>query len=89
MRMIALSALAACAPVLAQPFVEFGLGSPTGGCIYQSRGPVCSEKPLGLASIGWDLPKGFSIRWDHWSSLSTAKDRGVDMISARWKLSFW
>lgn len=83
-----LMALVIAKPANAQPFVEFGVGAPTGGCI-RHHNDMCSEKPLGLAAIGWKLPGGFSVQWEHWSSLATAEDRGTEILSLKWRWQFW
>ena len=91
MKTLAALMMFAASSAVAQPFIELGLGAPTGGCIYRyyktsERDPVCSEKPLGLVAIGWKLPYGFAVQYEHWSSLATTKDRGVDIVSVRWRL---
>ena len=93
MKIAAIPMMMLCCSAAAQPFIEFGLGAPTGGCIYRyyktsESDPVCSEKPLGLAAVGWRLPYGFSVQLDHWSSLATTKDRGLEILSVRWRWEF-
>lgn len=87
-------------PVLAQPFIEFGIGAAHWSCMadgwhatYDPRRAKpfdvkvgCSPNPLGLASVGYQHGP-WSVRFDHWSSL-IEKDRGANIVSVRYRHDF-
>jgi hypothetical protein len=92
-----LVSLLTVASAQAQPFIELGAGGVTGGCIPASGKPnpdhrygreLCSPAPLGLASVGWQLPNGLSVQWEHWSSIATKHDRGLEIVSVRWRYTW-
>ncbi len=88
-------------PAAAQWFAELGVGHQISGCMEDGwRGKYdpkttprltvavnCSENPLGLASAGYQWRSGFSLRWDHWSSLVN-QDRGADIVSVRYRVEW-
>lgn len=86
---------------LAQPYIEIGIGYGLGGCVYnqpQNRlerrqseitfHPGCSRSPLGLFAVGYQFNDQWRIQWDHWSSLPDTKDRGMEIISIRYRYTF-
>lgn len=103
----ALAVMLAAQRANAQPFVELGVGTATGGCIADGWDRVktrhgwalqqqCSSGTLGLAALGYStrpltvLPGAprAEARWEHWSSLESASDRGVEILSARLRWEF-
>lgn len=103
MRAIAAALIAVAAPLChAQPFVEVGIGASVGGCIYRAGHttleplsakeyrvhPGCSRSPLGLLAIGYEFNDRWRIQWDHWSSIPDTRDRGMEILSIRYRYSF-
>lgn len=94
--------LAAPCVSFAQPYIELGVGAQVGGCIYNAREttgsyspirggsvtPGCSRSPLGLLAIGYQFNDQWRIQWDHWSSLPDTKDRGMEILSIRYRYTF-
>ena len=86
----------------AQPYIEVGVGAAIGGCVYHAAEtkhswidrtrlqthPGCSPNPLGLIAIGYQFNDQWRIQWDHWSSLPDTKDRGMEIISIRYRYTF-
>lgn len=89
-------------PAVSQPFVEIGVGHTLGGCIFDQHGakvdrmrgggysfePGCSGSPLGLFAIGYQFNDRWRIQLDHWSSLPDTNDRGVEIVSVRYRITF-
>lgn len=81
---------------LAQPFVEVGIGAQIGGCMYRWRveatpnaNPVtCSPSPLGVVALGWQITPTVRVQWEHWSALLDTRDRGVEMVTVRYRYNF-
>lgn len=93
---ILLSLILCASTAWAGPYVELGIGVKLGpntqdyGCIsdkdkYYKLG--CSDNPLGIAAIGYEY-KGFSLQAEHQSSLQE-KDRGLDVMSIRYRYRFY
>jgi hypothetical protein len=86
----------------AQPFIELGVGAVTGGCLYNAREtvgsyspirggsitPGCSRSPLGLIAVGYQFNDQWRIQWDHWSSIPDTRDRGMEILSIRYRFTF-
>lgn len=85
----------------AQPYIELGVGTTTGGCLYRAGHttlepvgrayrvhPGCSRSPLGLIAIGYEFNDRWRIQLDHWSSIPDTRDRGVEILSIRYRYSF-
>lgn len=85
----------------AQPFIEVGVGAAIGGCITDQRAtrwervsygyiqrPGCSRSPLGLIAVGYEFNDRWRIQWDHWSSIPDTRDRGMEILSIRYRYTF-
>lgn len=88
----------------AQPFVEVGIGAAVGGCVYQGHRSElvaldkrlrridtdisCSRSPLGLVAIGYQFTPELRIQLDHWSSIPDTRDRGMEILSIRYRYTF-
>ncbi len=85
----------------AQPYIELGVGTTTGGCLYRAGHttlepvgqayrvhPGCSRSPLGLLAIGYEFNDRWRIQWDHWSSIPDTRDRGMEILSIRYRYTF-
>ena len=93
MRALALTALLAATPAAGQsfavagwPFIELGLALPTAGCIADGSAG-CSDRPLGIVVLGWQINDRLAVQWEHLSSVRE-KDRGLDLVSVRSRFSF-
>jgi hypothetical protein len=95
-RALLLAALFWSAPAHAQPFAEAGLGVSNGGCIYRNRLAVmpnawpvtCSSNPLAVIALGWRFgDSGWRLQWEHWSA-PLQDDRGVEMVTLRYRIDF-
>lgn len=99
---LAAALMLCCSQAAAQPFIEVGVGANLGGCIYAGGGttlssparntflvhPGCSSSPLGLIAIGYQFTPELRIQLDHWSSLPDTRDRGVEILSIRYRYTF-
>ena len=66
-------------------FLELGLGAAINGCI--EGGPTgCSEDPLGIVSAGYQQGP-IVLQYDHFSSIHD-RDRGLDVLSIRYRITF-
>lgn len=85
----------------AQPYIEVGVGTTTGGCLYRAGHttlepvgqayrvhPGCSRSPLGLIAIGYQFTPELRIQLDHWSSIPDTRDRGMEILSIRYRYTF-
>lgn len=103
MKTIAAILIAVAAPLChAQPFIEVGIGASVGGCIYRAGHttlepisateywvhPGCSRSPLGLFAIGYQFTPELRIQLDHWSSIPDTRDRGMEILSIRYRYTF-
>ena len=102
--LLVLALLAIPAIASAQPFVEVGIGAAVGGCVYQGHRSElvaldkrlrridteisCSRSPLGLFAIGYEFNDRLRIQLDHWSSIPDTRDRGMEILSIRYRYSF-
>lgn len=80
------------------PFVEAGVGFVAGGCLYRYgtadaglvvNGVECSRSPLAIVAVGVRIgDTGLRLQLEHWSAPLDARDRGVEILSIRYRYEF-
>lgn len=75
------------------PFVEIGIGAPLNAspfysdCLSRPGSTKCSPGNLGYVAVGYTW-RGFSIQLDHYSSVATSKDRGLNVLAIKYRHEF-
>ncbi len=80
------------------PFVEAGIGVVAGGCLYRYgtadaglvvNGVECSRSPVTVFAAGVLIGNtGLRLQLEHWSAPLDARDRGVEILSIRYRYEF-
>lgn len=79
------------------PFVEAGVGAVSGGCLYRygtvDEGKAvrveCSRSPVVVFAAGVRVgDTGLRLQFEHWSAPLDSRDRGVEMVTLRYRYEF-
>lgn len=80
------------------PYVEAGVGFVAGGCLYRYgtadadrtiNGVECSRSPVTVFAAGVRIgDTGLRLQLEHWSAPLDTRDRGVEILSIRYRYEF-
>jgi hypothetical protein len=84
--------------VHAGPYLELGISGAVDTNASRGRSCIsdwkaksdawgCSDNPLGYLSVGYAV-NGFSISAEHWSSIASDYDAGLNLVSIRYRFEF-